>query len=50
MLSLKVVYLLLNKESAKEEELSEEVKRLIEEFGDVVSRELPDELPPLRDI
>jgi hypothetical protein len=50
MLSSKVVYLLLNKESSKEEELPEEAKKLIDEFGDVFPGELPDELPPLRDI
>jgi hypothetical protein len=50
MLSSKVVYLLLKKESAKEEELPEEAKRLMEEFGDGFPRELPDEVPPLRDI
>jgi hypothetical protein len=50
MLSSKVVYLLLNKESSKEEELPEEAKKLIDEFGDVFPKELPDELPPLRDI
>jgi hypothetical protein len=50
MLLSKVVYLLLNKESSKEEELPEEAKKLINEFGDVFLEELPDELPPLRDI
>jgi hypothetical protein len=50
MLSSKVVYLLVNKESSKEEKLPEEAKKLIDEFGDVFLEELPDELPPLRDI
>ena len=50
MLSSKVVYLLLNKESSKKEELPEEAKKLIDEFGDVFQEELPDELPPLWDI
>jgi hypothetical protein len=50
MLSSKVVYLLLNKESSKEEELPEEVKKLIDEFGDVFPEELHNELPSLRDI
>jgi hypothetical protein len=50
MLSSKVVYLLLNNESSKEEELPEEAKKLIDEFGDVFLGELPKELPPLRDI
>jgi hypothetical protein len=50
MLSSKVVYLLFNKESSKEEELLEEAKKLIDEFGDMFLEELPDELPPLRDI
>jgi hypothetical protein len=50
MLSSKVVYLLLNKESSKEEELPEEAKGLVEEFADVFLGELPNELPPLRDI
>jgi hypothetical protein len=50
MLSSKVVYLLLNKESSKEEELPEEAKKLIDEFRDVFPGELPNELPPFRDI
>jgi hypothetical protein len=50
MLSSKVVYLLLNKESSKEEELPEEAKGLVEEFANVFPGELPDELPPLQDI
>ena len=50
MLSSKVVYLLLNKESSKEEELPKKARRLINEFGDVFPNELPDELPPLQDI
>jgi hypothetical protein len=50
MLSSKVVYLLLNKESSKGEELSEEAKKLIDEFGDVFSEVLHDELSPLLDI
>ena len=47
MLSSKVVYLLLNKESSKEEELPEEAKRMMKEFVDVFLGELLDELPPL---
>jgi hypothetical protein len=50
MLSSKVVYLLLNKESSKEEELPEEAKKLIDEFVDVFPSEIPKELPPLWDI
>jgi hypothetical protein len=50
MLSSKVVYLLLNNESSKEEELPEEAKGLVEEFMDVFPSELLDELPPLWDI
>jgi hypothetical protein len=50
MLSSKVVYLLLNKESSKEEELPKEAKGLVEEFEDVFPGKLPNELPPLLDI
>ena len=50
MLSSKVVYLLLNKESSKEEELLEEAKGMVKEFKDAFPGELPDELPPLWDI
>ena len=50
MLVSKVEYLLLSKESFKGEEFSEEAKGLVEEFADVFPVELPDELPPLRDM
>jgi hypothetical protein len=50
MLSSKVVYLLLNKESSKGEESPKEAKGLVEEFEDVFPGKLPDELPPLPDI
>ena len=50
MLSSKVVYLLLNKESSKEEELPEEAMGLVEEFADVFPSDLPEELPPPWDI
>jgi hypothetical protein len=50
MLSSKVVYLLLNKEISKGEELPEEAKGLVEEFTDVFLGKLPDELPPLYEI
>ena len=50
MLTSKVVYLLLSKESCKVEELPEEAKELVEEFANVFPVELPDELPPFCDI
>jgi hypothetical protein len=43
---IKVVYLLLGKESCKIAEMLEEAKGLVEEFTDVFLAELPDELPP----
>jgi hypothetical protein len=50
MISSKVAYLLLNTESSKEEELLEGAKELVEEFADVFSGKLPNELPLLRNI
>jgi hypothetical protein len=50
MLASKVVYVLVCKDSCKGEEVSEEVKGLMGKFADVFPIELPDELPPLRDI
>jgi hypothetical protein len=50
MLSSKVVYLLLNKESSKGEELPEEARGLVKEFVNVFPGELPNELPPFHDI
>jgi hypothetical protein len=50
MLSSKVVYLLLNKESSKGEELPEEARGLVKEFANVFPGELPNELPPFHDI
>ncbi|XP_059433719.1 uncharacterized protein LOC132166885 [Corylus avellana] len=43
-------YLLVGKEGKKIEEVPEEAQGLVEEFADVFPVELPDELPPLRDI
>ena len=50
MLASKVVYVLVSKDRCKGEEVLEEAKGLMEEFADVFLMELPDELPPLRDI
>ncbi|XP_059436596.1 uncharacterized protein LOC132169599 [Corylus avellana] len=45
------VYVLVGKEcTPTEEEVSEAIKGLVEEFSDVFPEELPKELPPLRDI
>jgi hypothetical protein len=50
MLASKVVYVLVSKDNCKGEEVPVEAKGLMEEFADVFPAELPDELPPLRDI
>jgi hypothetical protein len=50
MLASKVVYVLVSKDNCKGEEVPVEAKGLMEEFADVFLVELPDELPPLRDI
>jgi hypothetical protein len=50
MLASKVVYVLVRKDNCKGEEVPVEAKGLMEEFADVFPVELPDELPPLRDI
>jgi hypothetical protein len=50
MLPLKVIYVLVSKDSCKGEEVPEEAKGLMGEFADVFPMELPDELPPLSDI
>jgi hypothetical protein len=50
MLASKVVYVLVCKDSCKGDEVPEGVKGLIGAFADVFPIELPDELPPLRDI
>jgi hypothetical protein len=50
MLASKVVYVLECKDSCKGDEVPEGVKGLIGEFMNVFPIELPDELPPLRDI
>jgi hypothetical protein len=50
MLASKVVYLLVSQKSCKGEEVPDEAKGLVEEFADVFSVKLPDELPPLCDI
>jgi hypothetical protein len=50
MLASKVVYVLVSKDSCKGEEIPEEIKGLMGEFADVFPIELPNELPPLRDI
>lgn len=44
------MYVLLGKEAIIEVAIPEKVKVLIEEFDDVFLTELPDELPPLKDI
>ncbi|XP_059441865.1 uncharacterized protein LOC132174190 [Corylus avellana] len=50
MLEVDCGCLLVCKEGKKVEEVPEEAKGLVEEFADVFPVELPDELPPLRDI
>ena len=45
-----MVYLLVSKENCKGEEVPDEAKGLVEEFADVFTVEIPDELPPLSDI
>ena len=50
MLVSKVVYVLVSKDNCKGEEVPVEAKGLIKGFADVFPVELPDELPPLRDI
>jgi hypothetical protein len=50
MLASKVVYVLVCKDSCKGDKVLKGVKGLIGEFADVFPIELPDELPPLRDI
>ncbi|GJW84105.1 hypothetical protein Tco_0157250 [Tanacetum coccineum] len=44
------VFVLIGKEMAKDSEFPEAMIPLLEEFSDVFSDELPDRLPPLRDI
>ena len=43
-------YLLMGKEGSVVGEISKEAKGLVEGFTDVFLAELPDELPPFRDI
>ena len=50
MLEFNCEYLLVGKEGSEVGEISEEAKGFVEGFADVFSAELPDELPPLRDI
>lgn len=45
-----IIYLLIVDEDVRPTEISPDVKVLLEEFSDVVPRELPAELPPLREI
>jgi hypothetical protein len=50
MLASTVVYVLVCKDSCKDDKVSEGVKGLMGEFTNVFPIELPNELPPLRDI
>ena len=44
------LYVLIGKEVSEETKVPEEAVSSLKEFGDVLSDELPDGLPPLRDI
>ena len=50
MFDLGLVFVLLGKESSKGSVVSEAVKSLLDEFANVFPNDLPEELPPLRDI
>ena len=50
MFDLGLMFVLLGKESSKGNVVPEAVQSLLDEFANVFPNDLPEELPPLRDI